>query len=207
MDHPQVPTVTVLIAGSCNSHGDDSSNVTAIGTCTLIRDGSVNILVDTLGPWSREQLLSLLSDHGLQPIDIDFVIGTHGHPDHIGNLNLFTSCKAKHIVGYSIYQKDTYYNHDWSGGLSYELTPNVKVIPTPGHTLSCISVIVENAKNLGTVAVVGDLFECESDLKDESIWLSVGSEDPEKQRSNRSLILTKADYIIPGHGGMFKVQK
>lgn len=203
-DH--LPSITVLVSGSSVSH-EATSTTTAIATCTLVRDKSVNVLVDTLGPWSREQLLSHLSSHGLKPSDIDFVVGTHGHPDHIGNLNLFTSCKTKHIVGYSIYHKDTYFDHDWSSGLPFELTSNIKVIPTPGHTLSCVSVIVNNVQDLGTVAVVGDLFECQSDLTDESIWLNVGSEDPEKQRANRSLVLSKADYIVPGHGEMFRVQK
>lgn len=200
------PKVHVLVEGS-SSYDENSFTTNAIASCTLIVDDSINILVDTLGPWSREQLMTLLSSHELKPDDIDFIIGTHGHPDHIGNLNLFTSKKTKHIVGYSIYHKDTYYDHCWSKGLPYKLTDNVQVIPTPGHTLSCVSVIVEKVTNYGTIAVVGDLFECEKDLTDESIWLNVGSEDPQKQRLNRSLILSKANYIIPGHGAMFKVQK
>lgn len=200
-------SVIPLVVGSSeiNTFGDIACSV-AIASCTLIRDGGKNILVDTLGPWSRDELVAHLLAYNLTPDDIDFVIGTHGHPDHIGNLNLFTSTKTRHIVGFSIYQGDNYnITHDWNAGLPYQITPNVTIYPTPGHTLSCITAVVENVTDLGSVAVAGDLFENEEDLTNESVWLSVGSEDPVKQRTNRSLILSKVNYIIPGHGAMFKV--
>ena len=52
----------------------------------------------------------------------------------------------------------------------------------------------------------GDLFECEADLTDDSIWRDV-SENPEVQLENRQKILKIADFIIPGHGPGFKVIK
>jgi glyoxylase-like metal-dependent hydrolase (beta-lactamase superfamily II) len=52
----------------------------------------------------------------------------------------------------------------------------------------------------------GDLFEREEDIADPSLWQYVaGSDDPEKQRQNRNKILQIADWIVPGHGPMFKV--
>lgn len=54
--------------------------------------------------------------------------------------------------------------------------------------------------------MIGDLFEKEEDLQDESIWLvHAYSEAPKLQEINRNKILQLADYIIPGHGPMFKV--
>ena len=53
--------------------------------------------------------------------------------------------------------------------------------------------------------IVGDLFEKEEDLADPEIWKSAGSENPELQIKNRSKVLHEADYIVPGHGPMFKV--
>lgn len=54
----------------------------------------------------------------------------------------------------------------------------------------------------------GDLFEKEEDLVDESIWMvSAYSEAPKLQEVNRNKILKLADYIVPGHGPMFKVTK
>ncbi len=50
----------------------------------------------------------------------------------------------------------------------------------------------------------GDIFECEGDMRDDTLWKS-NSFDIEKQNSSRKLILDIADHIIPGHGVMFKV--
>ena len=58
--------------------------------------------------------------------------------------------------------------------------------------------------DMGVVIVAGDTFEKEEDLRDDSLWISAGTEDEEKQRQSRNKILFDADYIIPGHGPMFK---
>ena len=54
---------------------------------------------------------SALNNHGLTPDDIDFVVSTHGHPDHCGNNNLFT--KAQHIFGFHVFKGDVYVFHDF----------------------------------------------------------------------------------------------
>ena len=55
-----------------------------------------------------------LKQHSLAPSDISYAIGTHGHSDHIGNLNLFT--QAQHIVGYTIHTGDSFYLHPFECG-------------------------------------------------------------------------------------------
>jgi len=55
------------------------------------------------------------------------------------------------------------------------------------------------------VAIVGDLFEREEDLKDASLWKDC-SFDPIMQAGQRQRILKLADFIIPGHGPMFEVK-
>src|SRR5699024_2237337 len=97
----QVPTsmssfVDVLQAGYSRWNVKPTS-MSANGTSTLIRAGGKNILVDTLGPWDRAKLLQYLTERQLTPDDIDILVGTHTHTDHIGNLNLFTKCA--HFVG------------------------------------------------------------------------------------------------------------
>lgn len=87
----------------------------------------------------------------------------------------------------------------------FELTPDIRVVATPGHTLSCISVVVANT-NLGNgVAIVGDLFEKMEDIDDPALWIDVGSEDKHLQMENRLKISETADWIIPGHGEPFQV--
>lgn len=50
----------------------------------------------------------------LCPNDIQYVVSTHGHSDHIGNNNLFL--QAKHIVGFSVSFEDKYYLHPFDKG-------------------------------------------------------------------------------------------
>ena len=52
--------------------------------------------------------------------------------------------------------------------------------------------------------LVGDLFECSEDLEDYTLWQE-NSEQPELQQQSRIDILRIADWIVPGHGPMFKV--
>ena len=78
----------------------------------------------------------------------------------------------------------------------------MEVIPTPGHTNHDVSVIVEDTR-FGVVAITGDLFEKGEDLAMDQLWTQY-SENREQQYQNRLKVLRKADYIVPGHGKMFK---
>jgi len=178
----------------------------ASGSCTLIRSPDQTVLVDTLGPWETSRLKDLLDAQGLHPDDVNVVVCTHGHPDHVGNLNLFTRSRV-HVVGFSVYEEDRYSMHPFDQDKPFIVGPGIEVIPTPGHTLTCVSVVAKDVDRLGTVVIAGDLFERQQDLQDEHIWINAGSENPTAQRLNRQKVLDMADYIVPGHGDMFKVVK
>ncbi len=177
---------------------DEDGNYRATGTSTLIK-GKVNVLVDTGGPWDQDKLLQELRANDLSPQDIAYVVCTHGHSDHVGNLNLFKD--AKHIVGFDINHKDVYFEHDFKNGEVYKIYEDlIQVIPTPGHMHSDVTVLVSNVADLGAVAICGDLFESGND---EDSWKEL-SEWPEEQLRNRKKVLSLANYIVPGHGPMFK---
>ena len=53
-------------------------------------------------------------------------------------------------------------------------------------------------------SIAGDIFECQEDIQDESIW-KANSNNVETQKNSRKCLVEIADYIIPGHGPMFKV--
>ncbi|XP_050308325.1 metallo-beta-lactamase domain-containing protein 1 [Anthonomus grandis grandis] len=170
-------------------------------SCTLIK-GPINCIIDTMTSWDGPKLVEALKENCLSPSDINYVICTHGHSDHIGCNYLFRN--AIHIVGFSISQRDKYFlSTDFSQGDEYKIFEGCSVVPTPGHTLQDVTVIFKNDK--GVYAITGDLFEKEEDLSDESIWISAGSDSEELQRKNRQKILEIADFIVPGHGSMFRV--
>ncbi|CAH1114279.1 unnamed protein product [Psylliodes chrysocephalus] len=173
-------------------------------TCSLIKGGP-NIVIDTMTVWDEEKLVRSLRNEGLSCDDIDFVICTHGHSDHTGCNHLFKN--AIHIVGFSISHKDQYYLHpDFRHGEEFNIDPStnaIKIIPTPGHTLQDVTILVYT--NIGVIAITGDLFEKSEDLDNEYEWLQAGSDNASLQRRNRQKVLELADYIIPGHGPIFKV--
>ncbi|XP_055847970.1 metallo-beta-lactamase domain-containing protein 1 [Episyrphus balteatus] len=172
-------------------------------TCVLIKglDG-YNIIVDTMNPWDGPKILEALKEHSIKPEDISAVVSTHGHPDHTGNNNLFLNAKW-HIVGQTIMHKDKFLIH--IPFTPFELTRDIRVIETEGHTLSCVSVIVENSSLGGVTAISGDLFEKKEDIDDPVLWQEVGSENQKAQFKNRSKIADMANWIIPGHGEGFEV--
>ena len=98
-------------------------------------------------------MFSALHDNGVAVSDISYVIGTHGHSDHIGNLNLFPH--ATFIVCYDVCKGHEYLDNNLSKGEAYVLSEGLSVIPTPGHTGSDVSLVVENSQ-LGTVVVAGE---------------------------------------------------
>ena len=55
--------------------------------------------------------VTALKTNSLGCEDIDYVIGTHGHSDHIGNLNLFP--QATFIVSFDICKGNVYIDHDF----------------------------------------------------------------------------------------------
>uniref|UniRef100_A0A8C8RVN7 Metallo-beta-lactamase domain-containing protein 1 n=1 Tax=Pelusios castaneus TaxID=367368 RepID=A0A8C8RVN7_9SAUR len=190
-------TVLVLQEGYSQELPDGSTR--ADGTITLLR-GPRLTLVDTGGPWGRERLLGLLAAQGVAPEDVSHVVCTHGHSDHVGNLNLFPG--ATLLVGFDVSRGEgLYLPHSLGDGNPYPIDPgHVEVLPTPGHTAAHTSVLVHGT-DLGTVLVAGDLFEREGD---ENIWQAL-SEDPTRQEKSRQLALAMADVVIPGHGPPFRV--
>lgn len=54
----------------------------------------------------------------------------------------------------------------------------------------------------------GDLYEKEEDLADPKMWQNLGTPElQEVQAKMRWKVLNNVDYIIPGHGPMFRVTK
>ncbi|KAM9836544.1 metallo-beta-lactamase domain-containing protein 1 [Aulostomus maculatus] len=196
LDFPGQPySVSVLKVGYCRPQLDGTFR--ADGTITLIR-GSRTILVDTGGPWDRDFLLTTLKERGLDPGDINMVVGTHGHSDHVGNLSLFPS--AMMIVGHDMSDGDTYRPNRLAEGYEYIVDEHVCVVPSPGHTGQDVSVQVKGTL-VGTVLVAGDLFES---CSDEDTWRDL-SINPAVHEISRQRALETADVIIPGHGVPFRV--
>lgn len=163
-------------------------------TITLVRDGKEKIIVDTGNLSDEKKILAALRRNKIKPQDITIVVNTHAHPDHVGCNFLFKKTK-KFVDSEDINDGDMF--AFWSR--DFFLTPNVKIMRTPGHTLHDCSVLVKTAK--GEVAIVGDLFW--KGLKDKLAFV----DDKKMHRASQEKILKMADWIVPGHGNIFEVTR
>lgn len=187
----------------------DNGWVASSTTCLVLSDGK-KIITDP--GCNRHKLLTALKDHNLTTADIDYVFLSHQHPDHILLAGIFE--KAKHITFDSqlLYNGDTLTEYTES-----ELGPEIQILQTPGHTLEHISLIV--ATTAGKVGIAGDIIWWEDGQQPNSSThgqkFDLTQPDSSHSKgmnmgaliSSRKLLLEKCDYIVPGHGRMFKVCK
>jgi glyoxylase-like metal-dependent hydrolase (beta-lactamase superfamily II) len=170
----------------------------------LARDGDTTILVDTgVGPKPREflpgpeaRLLDELQALGVAPEDVDLVVHTHLHVDHVGWDGFFSN--ARYVV----------HERDWQFFMSEdslaerphlrekvlplanvervdgeaEVAPGVHLWPTPGHTPGHVSV------RLGSVVVLGDVVVHHAQVTDPDV-VYVSDHDQEQAARTRKQVL------------------
>ncbi len=174
----------------------------ASSTTTLIRDRGLNIVVDP--GKNRSLLLQKFKEENLRPEDTDFVLVTHTHLDHSYLLGIFPNARA--LDDEVVYDQDKEGEH---GGTIPGTA--IKIISTPGHDQFHSSLVVPTEK--GTVVVAGDVFwwaDNEEQKTDETSLLERKDpfvKDEKALLESRKEVLKIADWIIPGHGKMFKVEK
>lgn len=176
----------------------------ASSTCCLITTRDDKKIITDPG-CNRKALLKALMNEGLTTNNIDFVFLSHRHPDHVLLVGLFEKAKYVTYDTNLVYDGDLLLEFD-----KHILGDDVEIVNTPGHVNEHLSLIVDTPK--GKVAIAGDV-----------IWWVVGEKqkfnlvqkdhnqaidmDVEALVKSRKLLLEKADYIIPGHGKIFKVDK
>lgn len=174
----------------------------ASSAVTLVRSNNKNIIIDP--GCNRPGLLRELAKHDLRPADIDFVLLTHNHTDHALLAGIFENARV--LNESEIYDNDRQVEHH--GRIP---GTDLEIIQTPGHSHGHCSLIART--NKGVYAVAGDVFWWldgqKQKIDKESL---IGHEDPyvkDKKdiAESRRTLLKLADYIIPGHGKMFKVEK
>jgi glyoxylase-like metal-dependent hydrolase (beta-lactamase superfamily II) len=185
--------VKVLIEGFTNADSKEKGEEEkTCATITLVKDKNIIMIVDPGVLDSQDILIKKLKEEKLTVNDVNIVCITHSHIDHYRNIGMFPKAKTLEYFGL------------WNGGSvedwKEQFTEDIRIIKTPGHNYDGISLLVKTKK--GIVAIVGDVFWKESFPQDDPY-----TSDKEKLKISRKKILEIADYIIPGHGNMFKVKK
>ena len=193
--------------------------------CFLVRSDGRTILVDTgLGakpadapetPWG--ELLNSFQDNGVRPDEIDMVVMTHLHRDHVGwNLQSqdgkFTPTFPR--ARYYFSAKDWEASHDpkfqagrftnapecvWpleELGLmelmdgEYTLTSELTTLPTPGHTPGHMSIMISSQGQRGLI--LGDVLHNVVQVH-EIDWVSRADMDPEQTRATRRSLVERLE--------------
>jgi glyoxylase-like metal-dependent hydrolase (beta-lactamase superfamily II) len=179
--------VKILIEGYT---GADSGEEKTCATISLVKDKDIVMVVDPGVLESQEMLVSALKKEELNIDDVNIVCLTHSHIDHYRNIGMFP--KAKTLEFYGLWDKNTV--EDWDE----QFTDDIKIIKTPGHNSTSITLLVKTEK--GTIAICGDVF-WKKNYPEKDIY----ADDFEKLKESRKKVLASADWIIPGHSGMYKV--
>lgn len=190
--------VTVLVQGYASINPDGSWEATS--TTTLIESNGQKIIADP--GCVRNKLVLSLKDYGLNVEDIDWVFLSHRHLDHTVLTGIFPKAK---VIDVELFQDGPH------GEMHEAVIPgtDVQILKTPGHAPHHGSLLA-NTTDKGTIAIAGDVFwwsdgvepTLDVEFKDE-----FADGDWEDLRKSRSLLMEKADWIIPGHGPMMKVKK
>jgi len=196
-----MPEIKVLIEGYAREEGDFEL---ASSTTTLIKDKDLNIIVDP--GMNRKLLLESLEKENLKPEEINYVIVSHTHLDHCLLTGIFENATV-------LDNSDTF-DFDSKIGEHEGKVPgtDIEIIKTPGHDQFHCSVLVNDDK-LGKVVIASDVIWWQDNEEQKTDKDSIinhkdpYAKDEDKLRKSREKILKIADYIIPGHGKMFKVEK
>ncbi|CAB3404885.1 unnamed protein product [Caenorhabditis bovis] len=186
-------SVVQLIAGR---GGDDPRGVT--GSVSLARRDDLRILIDAGDPWNGSEIIAELRKLSLCASDVTHVIITHGHVDHCANLLLFPFSTI--IMDSDFVKKQSRHappDYSTIEEFPFQLSENIKIHKLRGHTHS--DLLVEIFEEDGsTTMVCGDLIESETD---DGMELAV---DKMQLEESQRFIFSRADFIVPGHGKMFK---
>lgn len=143
-----------------------------------------------------------MAKEGLKPEDIDIVVLTHLHIDRARNTNIFSNA--------ILYVKHSDFGAKWDINditivrtelENLEIAKDVKIILTSGHFPYHISIVVKTRD--GIVVIAGDAV-----AKKETLGkIPYPQWNDEEYLKSQKKILQISDYIILGHGKMFKVEK
>jgi glyoxylase-like metal-dependent hydrolase (beta-lactamase superfamily II) len=192
-----VNSVKVLVQGYALK--ETSGRYKASSAAVLVFSEGKTVLIDP-GLYPKE-LKAALDRENVNIDSIDIVTFSHSHQDHIRNYKLFDKSRV-----YDPFKQYKKIPEDL-----YVPGTQIKVIPTPGHVDKHISFLVDTPDC--RCAIAGDVFWWEDmeEQKTDKVSLIEHidplAEDMTLLQESRKKLLSMTDYIIPGHGGVFKVPR
>ncbi len=176
----------------------------------------LRILVDPAHVGRRTYLLDALAGRGLAPGDIDLVVLTHGHWDHMQNIDVFAHAPVCLHPDERRYCGQPHPNDwatpAWTGAIlermqvreiaeGDELMPGVGVVDLPGHSPGSIGIAVQGEQGLSLVT--GDALHSASTALTRQSPLVFWDAGEAVASIDRAVGM--ADVIYPGHDRPFRL--
>ncbi|MFH1506081.1 MAG: MBL fold metallo-hydrolase [archaeon] len=183
--------VKVLVKG----YVADEEGGHSCSTISLVRNEDIVMVVDPGTVADQKIIVDALKKEGLSIDEVNVVCITHSHMDHYRNIGMFPNAKALDHLGWWI--KDVWKER------KDKISDDIEIIRTPGHGSDSITLLVKTDK--GKVAICGDVFwkkDFPKTPEDDPY-----ADDRETLKESRKKLLEIADYIVPGHAGMFKNER
>lgn len=183
----------------------------------LIETAGKKILFDTGGPGKRNDIRKRLLNLSIKPGDIDILVLSHFHEDHVYNFDYFTNAKillhekeAEWVLSdpddfpmpkflYPVVEK--------TGRLELiskdvEIVPGVQTLHVPGHTPGCMALILRD-EDMPTTVLAGDAVKNLAELAYGKVAMTW--DDEASARSIRT-VREIAKVVVPGHDRLLAVQ-
>jgi glyoxylase-like metal-dependent hydrolase (beta-lactamase superfamily II) len=219
-DHLDVHGRLMLSGGSFLIESDGRRILFDLGS------GDTNVDIPDVAQSRNGQLLDSLAGAGLRPEDVDTVVFSHLHLDHVGWTSTggrLTFPRARHLV--SAAEWEFWTGPDNPGGVSGPdvdtvlnplqgriefvedgdaVAPGVIVRATPGHTPGHVSLIVVDPVGVqpGRVAILGDVLHWSGQLVERDVVFAADA-DPGLAKGSREKLLEEyvdSDTIVAaGH--------
>lgn len=177
---------------------DDGGIVKADSTSVLIRASGRIIVVDPSTKYMQPAVKTSFKQIGVFPKDVDTVILTHTHNDHIENLKFYKNAKVYvhsggdvDVLGAKVIDDD-----------EFKICEGVRLVHTPGHTMDSMSVFVDADRKY---VVAGDAIPLEDNFTRNIIPAS--NVDGALALESIKKIRDYADVVIPGHGFPFMTDR
>lgn len=205
---------------------DDEGRFDIALGCFLIKTKDTTILVDaglgpiTFPPFRGGDLPGKLSSAGVTPEDVDLVLVTHLHLDHIGWLaqdekpyfpNATIRFGEKDLDQFIRAEEPDKFSApivkvlQEAGRIDTltgdaEVAPGVTMIDTPGHTLGHMAVVVSSGTD--RAFMLGDAIACPAQLED-SEWAAMSDIDPKLSSRSREALYKELegtnDLMVAAH--------
>lgn len=184
----------------------------------LDRSGRLQRIVNDTGHVGRKlKLIEALSARGLRPEDIDTVLLTHAHWDHVQNIDVFPDSEIlvsgteldyivkPHVRDYAtsawthlIFQQSRVRRVQPGD----EIAVGLSILAAPGHSIGSIALAVEGVRSVGVLT--GDAIPNASTALTSRGMNIFHSVDQARETVDR--LVSVADVLYPGHDRPFSLE-